>query len=147
VGSIEIATKQMKRERILFSKVPSVLELPNLIEVQHKSYQWFLGEGLREVFRDISPVQDFTGNLVLEFTGYALGDPKYTVEECKRRDVTYSAPLNAKVRLISKATGEVKEQEVFMGDFPLMTEAGTFVINGAERAWILSSTRCSSFIK
>ena len=141
MGSIEIATKQMKRERILFSKVPSVLDLPNLIEVQHKSYQWFLGEGLREVFRDISPVQDFTGNLVLEFTGYALGDPKYTVEECKRRDVTYSAPLNAKVRLISKATGEVKEQEVFMGDFPLMTEAGTFVINGAERVVVSQLVR------
>ena len=138
VGCSEIADVPMKRERVLFSKIPSVIELPSLIEIQHKSYQWFLEEGLLEAFRGISPVQDFTGNLVLEFTGYALGEPKHTEEECKRRDVTYSAPLNAKVRLISTETGEVKEQEVFMGDFPLMTQTGTFIINGAERVVVIN---------
>ena len=141
VGCSEIADVPMKRERVLFSKIPSVIELPSLIEIQHKSYQWFLEEGLLEAFRDISPVQDFTGNLVLEFTGYALGEPKHTEEECKRRDVTYSAPLNAKVRLISTETGEVKEQEVFMGDFPLMTQTGTFIINGAERVVVSQLVR------
>ncbi|HHT27062.1 MAG TPA: hypothetical protein GXZ82_07450, partial [Firmicutes bacterium] len=104
--------------------------MPNLIEVQRKSYEDFLAEGLMEVFRDISPIQDFTGNLVLEFIDYSLGTPKYDVEECKDRDVTYAAPLKVRVRLINKETGEVKEQEVFMGDFPLMTEKGTFIING-----------------
>ncbi|MDD2202305.1 MAG: DNA-directed RNA polymerase subunit beta [Firmicutes bacterium] len=131
----------MKRERVPFSRIPSVIDLPNLIEIQQKSYRWFLDEGLHEAFRDISPVQDFTGNLVLEFTGYALGEPKYTEAECKRRDASYSAPLNAKVRLISKETGEVKEQEVFMGDFPLMTRTGTFIINGAERVVVSQLVR------
>ncbi|WP_132018134.1 DNA-directed RNA polymerase subunit beta [Hydrogenispora ethanolica] len=115
--------------------------MPNLIEVQQKSYQWFLDEGLREMFRDISPIQDFTGNLVLEFIDYALGDPKYPVEECKDRDVTYAAPLRVRARLINKETGEVKEQEVFMGDFPLMTEKGTFIINGAERVIVSQLVR------
>src|SRR5690554_6649040 len=115
--------------------------MPNLIEIQQKSYHWFLEEGLREVFRDISPIQDFTGNLVLEFIDYALGEPKWDVEECKDRDVTYAAPLKARVRLINKETGEVKEQEVFMGDFPLMTEKGTFIINGAERVIVSQLVR------
>jgi len=92
-----------------------------------------LKEGLREMFDDVSPIQDFTGNLVLEFNDYYFGEPKYAVEECKDRDVTYAAPLRVRVRLINKETGEVKEQEVFMGDFPLMTEHGTFIINGSER--------------
>ncbi|MHB1043652.1 MAG: DNA-directed RNA polymerase subunit beta [Eubacteriales bacterium] len=131
------------RERENFGKLKEVLELPNLIEVQRNSYQWFLKDGLREVFRDISPIQDFTGNLVLEFPdgNYTLGDPKYSVEECKERDVTYAAPLRVKVRLINKETGEVKEQEVFMGDFPLMTEKGTFIINGAERVIVSQLVR------
>jgi DNA-directed RNA polymerase subunit beta len=141
VGCSEIADRPMKRERVPFSRIPSVIDLPNLIEIQQKSYRWFLDEGLHEAFRDISPVQDFTGNLVLEFTGYALGEPKYTEAECKRRDASYSAPLNAKVRLISKETGEVKEQEVFMGDFPLMTRTGTFIINGAERVVVSQLVR------
>ena len=102
--------------------------MPNLIEVRIP-YRWFLEEGLKELFRDISPIQDFTGNLVLEFVDYSLGEPKYSVAECKERDVTYSAPLKVRVRLINKETGEVKEQEVFMGDFPLMTGTGTFIIN------------------
>jgi len=129
------------RSRKSFAKLKEVLELPNLIEVQRNSYDWFLKEGLKEVFQDISPIQDFTGNLVLEFLDYTLGDPKYSVEECKERDVTFAAPLRVKVRLINKETGEVKEQEVFMGDFPLMTEKGTFIINGAERVIVSQLVR------
>lgn len=124
-----------------FGKLEEVLDLPNLIEVQRNSYEWFLNKGLREVFHDISPIHDFTGNLVLEFLDYTLGKPKYDVEECKERDVTYAAPLRVKVRLINKETGEVKEQEVFMGDFPLMTDKGTFIINGAERVIVSQLVR------
>ena len=115
--------------------------MPNLIEVQQDSYQWFLDVGIREMFQDISPIQDFTGNLVLEFIDYSLGEPKYSVEECKERDATFAASLRVKVRLINKETGEVKEQEVFMGDFPLMTEKGTFIINGAERVIVSQLVR------
>ncbi|ABO48756.1 DNA-directed RNA polymerase subunit beta [Desulforamulus reducens MI-1] len=129
------------RVRWNYGKLREVLDLPNLIEVQRNSYEWFLQEGLREVFHDISPIQDFTGNLILEFLDYTLGEPKYSVEECKERDVTYAAPLRVKVRLINKETGEVKEQEVFMGDFPLMTSKGTFIINGAERVIVSQLVR------
>ncbi|MBO8169380.1 MAG: DNA-directed RNA polymerase subunit beta [Thermoanaerobacteraceae bacterium] len=129
------------RERWTFAQIEEVLDMPNLIEIQKNSYDWFLNEGLKEMFRDISPIQDFTGNLVLEFVDYSLGTPKYEVEECKERDVTYAAPLKVKVRLINKETGEVKEQEVFMGDFPLMTEKGTFIINGAERVIVSQLVR------
>jgi DNA-directed RNA polymerase subunit beta len=132
------------RERRSYSRIREVLDLPNLIEIQQKSYEWFLREGLREMFADISPIQDFTGNLVLEFIDYSLGEAKYDVEESKERDVTYAAPLRVKVRLINKETGEVKEQEVFMGDFPLMTETGTFVINGAERVIVSQLVRSPS---
>src|SRR5690625_4187649 len=121
-----------------------VLELPNLIEIQTASYQWFLEEGLREMFKDISPIEDFTGNLSLEFVDYSLGEPKYPVGESKERDVTYNAPLRVKVRLINNETGEVKEQEVFMGDFPLMTDTGTFIINGAERVIVSQLVRSPS---
>ena len=130
-----------RRERLSFAKIEEVLDMPNLIEIQQRSYQWFLDEGLRKMFRDISPIQDFTGNLVLEFIDYALGEPKYDVDECKERDVTFSAPLRVRVRLINKETGEVKEQEVFMGDFPLMTDKGTFIINGAERVVVSQLVR------
>jgi len=130
-----------KRGRISFSKIDEILEIPNLIEIQQKSYQWFLEKGLREVFEDISPITDFTGNLVLHFVDYTLGEPKYDVDECKERDANYAAPLRVKVRLINKETGEVKEQEVFMGDFPLMTEKGTFIINGAERVIVSQLVR------
>lgn len=132
------------RQRRTYSRINEVLELPNLIEIQQKSYQWFLDEGLREMFQDISPIQDFTGNLVLEFIDYSLGEPKYDVDESKERDVTYAAPLRVKVRLLNKETGEVKEQEVFMGDFPLMTETGTFIINGAERVIVSQLVRSPS---
>ena len=103
------------RKRHSFSKIEEVMEMPNLIEIQQNSYDWFLKEGLKETFQEVSPIQDFTGNLILEFVDYTLGEPKYDVEECKERDVTYAAPLRVKVRLINKETGEVKEQEVFMG--------------------------------
>ncbi|MBA4603161.1 DNA-directed RNA polymerase subunit beta [Thermoactinomyces mirandus] len=133
-----------RRQRRSYARIKEVLELPNLIEIQQKSYEWFLDEGLREMFRDISPIEDFTGNLVLEFIDYSLGEPKYTVEEAKDHQVTYAAPLRVKVRLINKETGEVKEQEVFMGDFPLMTETGTFIINGAERVIVSQLVRSPS---
>ncbi|MGG1877888.1 DNA-directed RNA polymerase subunit beta [Paenibacillus cisolokensis] len=133
-----------RRTRRSYARIHEVLEVPNLIEIQQKSYEWFLEEGLREMFQDISPIQDFTGNLVLEFIDYSLGEPKYTVDDAKERDVTYAAPLRVKVRLINKETGEVKEQEVFMGDFPLMTETGTFIINGAERVIVSQLVRSPS---
>ncbi len=134
--------KMGKKTRMSYSRIDEVLEMPNLIEVQKRSYKWFLEEGLREVFNDISPITDYTENLVLEFVDYKIGgSPKYSVEECKERDVTYSAPLKVQVRLINRETGEVKEQEVFMGDFPLMTEQGTFIINGAERVIVSQLVR------
>jgi len=133
-----------RRKRRSYARISEVMELPNLIEIQLKSYQWFLDEGLREVFRDISPIEDFSGNLALEFVDYSLGEPKYSVDECKERDANYAAPLRVKVRLINKETGEVKEQEVFMGDFPLMTETGTFIINGAERVIVSQLVRSPS---
>jgi len=129
------------RERWSYSRLREVLDMPNLVEIQQNSYRWFLEEGLREMFRDISPIQDFTGTLVLEFTDYNFGEPKYEVDECKERDVNYAAPLRVRVRLFNKETGEVKEQEVFMGDFPLMTNKGTFIINGAERVIVSQLVR------
>jgi DNA-directed RNA polymerase subunit beta len=129
------------RVRYSYAKINEVLDMPNLIEIQKNSYNWFLKEGLQEIFHDISPIQDFTGNLVLSFENFVLGEPKYAVEECKERDVTYSAPLRVSVRLINRETGEIKEQEVFMGDFPLMTDNGTFIINGAERVIVSQLVR------
>ena len=123
-----------KNVRLSYSKIKEVLDMPNLIEVQKDSYKWFLEEGLKEIFHDISPITDHAGKLVLEFFDYRLDyNSKYSVEECKERDTKYAAPLRVSVRLINTETGEIKEQEIFMGDFPLMTEQGTFVINGAER--------------
>ncbi|HLR61788.1 MAG TPA: DNA-directed RNA polymerase subunit beta [Lentibacillus sp.] len=132
------------RQRRSYARISEVLELPNLIEIQTASYDWFLKEGLREMFQDISPIEDFAGNLSLEFIDYSLGEPKYPVDESKDRDVTYNAPLRVKVRLINNETGEVKEQEVFMGDFPLMTGTGTFIINGAERVIVSQLVRSPS---
>ncbi|MBQ7082091.1 MAG: DNA-directed RNA polymerase subunit beta, partial [Oscillospiraceae bacterium] len=131
-----------KNVRMSFNRINEVLEMPNLIEVQKNSYQWFLDQGLKEVFQDVSAITDYTGNLVLDFIDYHLDDkPKYTVEECKERDVTYAAPLRVRASLLNKETGEVKEQDIFMGDFPLMTESGTFVINGAERVIVSQLVR------
>jgi len=128
--------------RYSFSKIDEKLEMPNLIEVQKESYEWFLGDGMKEVLEDVSPLVDYTGNLFIEFVDYRIDKtPKYSVEECKERDVNYAAHLRVTVRLTNKETGEVKESEVFMGDFPLMTEQGTFVINGAERVVVSQIVR------
>lgn len=128
-------------QRRSYSRITEVLDLPNLLEIQSESYQWFLEEGLSEMFKDISPIKDFTEELLLEFISYHLEEPKYSVDECKERDATYSAPLRVQVRLINTGTGEVKEQEVYMGDFPLMTKNGTFIINGAERVIVSQLVR------
>ena len=129
--------------RMSYSRQKEVLEMPNLIEVQKNSYQWFLDEGLNEAFNDISPIGDYSGRWSLDFTGFRLctDEAKYTIEECKERDATYAAPLRVKVRLQDKQTGEMKDHEIFMGDLPLMTETGTFVINGAERVIVSQLVR------
>ncbi|MGN0642853.1 MAG: DNA-directed RNA polymerase subunit beta [Huintestinicola sp.] len=131
-----------KTTRMSFGKINEVIDMPNLIEVQKNSYKWFLEEGLKEVFRDVAAITDYNGNLVLNFIDYRIDDtPKYSVAECKERDVTYAAPLRVKATLWNKETGDVKENEVFMGDFPLMTDSGTFVINGAERVIVSQLVR------
>ena len=131
-----------KTERVSFSKFPQVLDLPNLLKVQKDSYRWFVEEGLGEILEDISPIEDYNGNLILEFVGYDFDDEtKYTIEEAKYKDTTYSRDLKVKARLINKETEEVKEQEVFMGDFPMMTDSATFVINGAERVIVSQLVR------
>ncbi|EFI42007.1 DNA-directed RNA polymerase subunit beta [Peptoniphilus sp. oral taxon 386] len=134
--------KYGKRERMSFSRIDEVLSLPNLIEVQTDSFEWLLKEGLKEVFDDVSPIEDYSGNLILEFVDYYISDEiKYDIDESKQRDTNYCAPLKVKVRLINTETGEVKEQEVFMGDIPLMTPNGTFIINGAERVVVSQLVR------
>jgi DNA-directed RNA polymerase subunit beta len=133
-----------KRKRYSFAEIADVLEIPNLIELQKASFDWFKTEGLAEAFASISPIKDFTGNLILEFGEHSLGEPKYTIEECRERDMTYSAPLRVRVRLITAESGEIKgipDQEIFMGDFPLMTDKGTFMINGAERVIVSQLVR------
>ena len=131
-----------KNVRMNFSKIEQVLEMPNLIEVQKNSYQWFLDEGLREVLRDVATITDHNENLELSFVDYRLDEkPKYSITECKERDTTYAAPLRVTARLLNKETGEIKESEVFMGDFPLMTDSGTFIINGAERVIVSQLVR------
>ena len=125
-----------------FSRTRFNLELPDLVEIQTRSYAWFLREGLTEVLHEVSPIADFSGNLLVEFISYTLSDkPNYPVEECKERDVNYAAPLKVNVRLTNKQTGEVKQTDIFMGEFPLMTETGTFVINGAERVIVSQIVR------
>ncbi|MDR1953092.1 MAG: hypothetical protein LBQ21_01200 [Clostridiales Family XIII bacterium] len=134
-----------RKTRMSYSKIHEVAEMPNLIQIQTESYNWFVNEGLKEVFADISPIKDYAGNLILEFLDHKLNTPddppKYSQEECKERDATYAAPLKVTVRLINKETGELKEQEVFMGDFPLMTDKGTFIYNGAERVVVTQLVR------
>ena len=132
-----------KSSRMSYSRQKEVLQMPNLIEVQKDSYQWFLDEGLKEVFRDISPIADYSGHLSLEFVDFTLceDDVKYTIEECKERDATYAAPLKVRVRLYNKEKDEINEHEIFMGDLPLMTATGTFVINGAERVIVSQLVR------
>ena len=131
-----------KTERKSYAKYQEILKMPNLLKIQKDSYNWFLNEGLREVFRDVAAINDYTGNLELSFLDYSLDEkPKYTVEECKERDATYAKPIKVRVRLLNKQTGEIKDQEIFMGDFPLMTNGGTFVINGAERVIVSQIVR------
>jgi len=131
-----------KNTRMTFSKINEVIDMPNLIEIQKDSYNWFVTEGLREVFKDMSAITDYSGNLVLSFIDYRLdSQPKYDVTECKARDTNYAAPLHVTARLLNKETGEIKESEVYMGDFPLMTDSGTFIINGAERAIVSQLVR------
>ncbi len=136
-----VETRYGVRQRKLFGKIPEILPVPNLIAIQKDSYQWFLGEGLKEIFMDISPIEDFTGNLAVEFGEHSFGEFKYDVDECKEKDMTFSAPLFVEVRFINRETGEIKEQTVFMGDFPLMTDKGTFVINGTERVVVSQLVR------
>jgi DNA-directed RNA polymerase beta subunit len=125
-----------------YAKIPQIMEMPNLIKVQLDSYEWFKREGLRELLDEISPIQDFTGSkMELRFGEYSFGEPKYSEDECRNRDATFAAPLRVKVELSVKETGEVKEQELFMGDFPLMTPTGTFIINGAERVVVSQLVR------
>ena len=133
----------LRRNRRSFGKVSDGMEMPYLIKTQKDAYQWFLDQGIAELFDEISPIQDFAENLVLEFIGYSLDEPKYDELESKNRDVSYDAPLNARVRLINKDTGEIKEQDVFMANFPLMTDRGTFIINGAERVIVNQLIRSS----
>ena len=131
-----------KTLRKSFARHEEILDMPNLLEVQKNSYQWFLDTGLREVFKDVASITDYAGNLELSFIDYSMDEPpKYSVEECKARDATYAAPIKVRVRLRNKETEEIKEQEIFMGDFPLMTKAGTFVINGAERVIVSQIVR------
>ena len=131
-----------KTERMSFSRIDEVIDMPNLIEIQKNSYKWFLDEGLKEVFKDIAAIEDYSGNLVLDFVDFRLeNNPKYSINECKLRDTTYAAPLRVTARLFNKTTGELKEQEIFMGDFPLMTDSGTFIINGAERVIVSQLVR------
>ena len=129
------------RVRRSYSRIKEVLDLPNLIEIQTDSYNWFLDEGLREMFEDIMPIDDFAGTLSLEFVDYQLLEPKYTVDEAREHDANYSAPLHVTLRLTNHETGEIKSQDVFFGDFPLMTKQGTFIINGAERVIVSQLVR------
>lgn len=133
--------KKKNKERLSFGKLPNILEVPSLIAVQTDSFDWFLDEGIRETLKDISPIEDFTGTLAIEFGNHDFKEPKNSVEECKEKDMTFSAPLFVDVKLVNKGTGEIKEQPIFMGDFPLMTDKGTFVINGTERVVVSQLVR------
>ncbi len=128
-------------ERLSFAKIPEVLPLPDLLAVQHESFKWFLDEGLREIFEEISPIEDFTGSLALELTDHRFGEPPLTLDECKERDQNYARPLFVTARFMNRGTGEIKEQQVFLGDFPMMTENGVFVINGTERVVVSQLVR------
>ena len=128
-------------ERLSFAKIPEVLPLPDLLAVQHESFKWFLDEGLREIFEEISPIEDFTGSLALELTDHRFGDAPLSLDECKERDQNFARPLFVTARFMNRGTGEIKEQQVFLGDFPMMTENGVFVINGTERVVVSQLVR------
>ncbi len=129
------------RARKSFSRLKHVLDLPNLIDIQKASFDWFMSDGLRETIDDISPIEDYTGTLAVEFADYWFGDPQFTITECREKDLTYQVPLSMTVRFVNKDTGEIREQTVFMGDFPMMTEWGTFIINGTERVIVTQLVR------
>ena len=135
------STVAAPRARKSFSRLKHVLDLPNLIDIQKASFQWFLDEGLRETIDDISPIEDYTGTLAVEFGEYKFGEPQFSIQECREKDLTYQAPLSMTVRFVNKETGEIREQTVFMGDFPMMTEQGTFIINGTERVIVTQLVR------
>ena len=132
------------RKRRNFSMIKNSFELDNLLQIQKESYQWFVTEGVKEVLEDFSPVESFSGGLSLEFGDYVFDTPRYSIKECKDRQVTYAAPLKVQTRLFNNETGEVKEQEIFLGDIPLMTDSGTFIINGAERVVVSQLVRSPS---
>ena len=132
------------RERRSYAKTKNAIELNNLLEIQKKSYDWFMTEGIKEVFDDIFPVESFTGNLTLEFGDYSFEEPRYSIKGCKDRYATYAAPLKVEARLFNQETGEVKEQEIYLGDMPIMSESGTFIINGAERVIVSQLVRSPS---
>src|SRR5215210_518988 len=142
IAAVPQSTNGVLAKRESFARISEVLPIPNLIDVQTRSFQWFMDEGLKELFAEISPITDFTGkNLELHFLDYTFGPPKYSEWECRERDMTYSVPLRVRTRLVAKETGEIKEQEIFMGDFPKMTDTGTFIINGAERVVVSQLVR------
>ena len=145
---VNVDVKDVKHEKTTrksFSKIGDFIEMPNLIKVQKDSYNWFVNEGLGEVLREVSPIVDYSENLVLDFLDYHMDEEtKYTVDEAKERDATYSTKLHVKVRLFNRETGEIKEQVIYLGDFPVMTETGTFVINGAERVVVSQLVRSPS---
>ena len=131
-----------KNIRMSYAKVKDIIDMPDLLEVQKKSYGWLIEKGIGEVLSDVSPIVDYSGNLVIEFVDFSIdATPKYSIEECKERDANYAAPLRVTVRLTNKSTGEVKQQDLFMGDFPLMTDEGTFIINGAQRVVVSQLVR------
>jgi DNA-directed RNA polymerase subunit beta len=134
VETVILSAKGKTRKR--FQRTPERLEVPNLLAVQLESFNWFLEEGLLEVFKEVSPIYDFNENYYIEFISHSTGEPKYSEIECKEKGITYSVPLRAKVRLVSKITGEIKESEVYLGELPWMTERGTFIINGTEKVII-----------
>ena len=139
-----MTTRSLRPARVSrksFSRIENVLELPNLIDIQKASFKWFLDEGLRETIDDISPIEDYTGSLAVEFGDYKFGEPQFSIKECREKDLTYQAPLSMTVRFVNKDTGEIREQTVFMGDFPMMTEYGTFIINGTERVIVTQLVR------
>ncbi|HEX4746257.1 MAG TPA: hypothetical protein VFU99_05170, partial [Gaiellaceae bacterium] len=129
------------RARKTFSRLKHVLDLPDLIDIQKASFEWFLADGLRETIDDISPIEDYTGTLAVEFAEYEFGEPQFTIQECREKDLTYQVPLSITVRFVNKDTGEIREQRVFMGDFPMMTPWGTFIINGTERVIVTQLVR------
>ena len=135
------APTSLYRNRRSFAKIPDVMDVPNLIAIQTESFEWFKEEGLAQAFADVCPIENNTKDMCVEFGRHEFGEPKYTVDECKEKDVSYQAPLFVEIRFINRETGEIKEQDVFMGDFPLMTPRGTFIINGTERVVVSQLVR------